>query len=322
MDDNATQELQARYDALEAQKAALNPDNSDDKFQITVIENEQQQIKDQLSDADRLQRQAEEVADIQLPEDYDARWGVTGANDEIANLIRQVKEYAFSVHNDEMAEQSDQYRAKLQDLEQQLAVSATMVNQLEADKETLTNRAMTAESAVLRAQDDLKDALSKRDNAVQQKEEAEAERDRLRTQVGSLNSQINELEGMLRTYRGRQGVSNGTGGLVLTSTLKPESDTDRADRVKREKVEQLNRMLERRGITPVQVPPPTSPQQPEEAPEVAAEPEERFPAEVATLATVQGQSTDGAMEGKAEGVADRLAALEARVAVLEQRQTA
>ncbi|AZN43371.1 coiled-coil domain-containing protein [Paenibacillus albus] len=317
------QVLQERYDALENEKASLKPDNPDDRFRRTVIENEQQQIQDQAAEADRLLRQAEEVADIQLPEDYDARWGVVGANDEIKNLISQVKAYTFSVHNDELAEQSDQYRAKLQALEEHLADNVAKANQLEGDNEVLTNRAVTAEATVLRVQNELKDALSKRDNAVQIKEEAEAERDRLKTQNDSLNGQVNELEGMLRTYRSRQSAGNGVGGgLILTSTLKRESDEERTDRLKREQLEALNRQLNRRGIPPVTVPPSTSSVASEQQEEAETGNEETFQANYVSFDAVSEHSVHGEVASEAGGLEIRFAALEARVEQLEQRQSA
>ncbi|GIO13553.1 hypothetical protein J19TS2_31080 [Cohnella xylanilytica] len=258
------EQLQAQYDALEAEKATLNPNNPDDKFRLTVIQQEQDKIQAQAAEQERLQRQAEEVATVELPRDYDAYWNATGANDEIRALVQQVKEYAFSVSNDEIAKLQEDYKSKLkvlQEVNEALAWDKALVKSALDDAEA---KAKQAEADKLAALDRLADAESKRDNAVRMMEEAQAERDKAKAEVGGLKRQIDELEGMLRTYKSK--ASNGfTGGLKLTSTLPVESEEERQARQERERIEQINKGLARWNVDPLPLP-----QSPAASQEVAA----------------------------------------------------
>ncbi|MGK9250848.1 hypothetical protein [Paenibacillus humicus] len=321
------EELQAKYDALEAEKSALNPENPDDRFRRTVLENEQAGIAAQMKESERLQRQAEEVADVQLPEDYDARWGVTGANDEIRNLISQVKEYAFAQHNDELAALLDEHAMKERDLQDRIQTLTEDGAQFEDKIDALNNELAMERAAKHAAISATQDAESKRDNAVAQLEEAQAEAKRQQAQAESYKRQIDELEGMLRTYKSRQ-VSGNKGGLVLTSTLKPESDDDREARLKRERLEQLNRQLARRGADPLPVPPAVSfstaqepteeaPAQQEEGKPADTHSDERFSENAVQDDAVEGKPTDGTVALTPAEVVARLAELEGRVERLE-----
>lgn len=321
------EELQAKYDALEAEKSALNPENPDDRFRRTLLENEQAGIAAQMKESERLQRQAEEVAYVQLPEDYDARWGVEGANDEIRNLISQVKEYAFAQHNDELAALLDEHAAHERELQVRIQTLTEDGAQFEDKIDALNNELAMERAAKHASIAATRDAESKRDNAVSQLEEAQAEAKRQQAQAESYKRQIDELEGMLRTYKSRQG-SGSKGNLVLTSTLKPESDEDREARMKREKLEQLNRQLARRGADPIPVPPavsfPTSqepveqaPVQQEEGKPADTDSDDRFSEDAIQDDTVAGQPADGAVALSPEEIAARFAALEGRIERLE-----
>lgn len=320
------EDLHEKYEALEVEKMALNPENPDDRFRRTILENEQAGIAAQIKEADRLQRQAEEVADVQLPEDYDARWGVEGANDEIRNLISQVKEYAFAQHNDELAAVLDEHAARERELQERIRVLTEDAVQYESKIEAAGEDLRKERAAKHAAIEGMRDAESKRDNAVTMLQEAQEEAKRQQAQAESFKRQIDELEGMLRTYKSRQG-SGSKGGLVLTSTLKPESDADREERLKREKLEQLNRQLERHGAAPIPLPPVagtvTFPGAAADAPASAPEAEEvkpvddRFSEDALPDNAVEGKSADRAVALSAEEIADRFAALEGRIERLE-----
>lgn len=317
------EDLREKYEALEVEKIALNPENPDDRFRRTVLENEQANIAAQLKDAERLQRQAEEVADVQLPEDYDARWGVEGANDEIRNLISQVKEYAFAQHNDELAALLDEHTAHERELQDRIQTLTEDGAQFEDKIDALINELAMERAAKHAAISATQDAESKRDNAVAQLEEAQAEAKRQQAQAESYKRQIDELEGMLRTYKSRQGSGN-KGGLVLTSTLKPESDEDREARLKREKLEQLNRQLARHGADPIPLPPavifPTAeeaPAQQEEGKPAEPDSDDRFSEDTVQDDTVEGKPADGTVALSPEEIDARFAALEGRIERLE-----
>jgi hypothetical protein len=301
------EEQQKRYEALEAEKQALNPNNADDRFRQTVIEQEQAQIKAQHESEDRLQRQAAEVAEIQLPEDYDLRWGVVGANEEVRSLLRQIKEFQFSQHNDELAKLQAEHTDRIRLIEESKAELIDQVAALESKLEDSDAKVIRAVNEKLVAQEQLIDVESKRDNAVVAKEEAEADRDKARSEVMSLKGQIDELEGMLRTYRSRTSGGAG-GGLVLTSTLKPETEEERIARLEQERLDQLNKSLARIGHAPLQFP--TSPAEAEAA---AATEDERFP--VDEDAHDAGRLDEG---DKAVEVAGEVPSLEARVTELEE----
>lgn len=304
------EQLQAQYNALEAEKATLNPNNPDDKFRLTVIQQEQDKIQAQAAEQERLQRQAEEVATVELPQDYDTLWGVTGANDEIRALVQQVKEYAFSVSNDELAKVQEDYKSKLkvlQEVNEALAWEKALAQSALDDAEA---KAKQAEADKLAALERLADAESKRDNAVRLMEEAQAERDKAKAEVGGLKRQIDELEGMLRTYKSKA-ASGFTGGLKLTSTLPVESEEERQARQERERIEQINKGLARWNVDPLPLP-----QSPAAAQEVAtaAEPalDDRFSVDSADV------DAGGLAEGDAlVEVAGEAPSLEARVAALE-----
>jgi len=309
-----SQELQQRYDALEIEKQSLNPNNADDRFRQTIVEQEQAKIKDQMDAEDRLQRQAAEVAEIQLPEDYDERWGVVGANQEISNLLRQVKEFLFSQHNDELAKLQQEHKERIVAFDVDKAQLIELVAGFETKLADVEGRLFRADADKGTALEQLAEAESKRDNAVAAKEEAEADRDKARSENKSLKGQIDELEGMLRTYRSRSN-SGAVSGLVLTSTLKTESEEERKARLERERVEHLNHLLVRRGSDPL--PLPTSPAQAEAA-AATEEPDDRFPADEDAhdserlVEADEGVAVAGeaAPELTLEGLAERVKALE------------
>lgn len=316
MDEN----LQAKYDALEAEKATLNPDNSDDKFRLTLIQQEQDRIMAQAAEQERLQQQAEAVATVTLPHDYDTIWGVTGANDEIMNLIRETYEMAFSSSNDELAQLQENYQGKLAAAEAEKATLTAQAADLQASLDATTAQAQQAEADKLAAQEAQQDAESKRDNAVRMMEEAQADRDKAVAQVDSLKRQIDELEAMNRTYKTRAAAGSfggGLGGLKLTSTIKAPDEDDLKAQRERDRIEQINKGLARIGSAPLPLPPApaASSDEPEEAPAAAeAAHDDRFP--VAADAVDAGELAEGDVDGPVAGQDAAGLTLEQKVATL------
>lgn len=335
-------ELRNQQEQLEAERAALNENNPDDKFRLTIIDQELAKIKAQQDEQDRLQRQAEEVATVTLPQDYDALWGVVGANDEITSIIQQVKEYDFAVSNDELAKVQDEHRAASQAwaderaaLTGQLADLQAANGKLTADKEAAEAQAKQDRNDMRTAQEQLVEAELKRDNAVKFMEEAQAEaeqaradRDKALGEVSGLKSQIDELEAQVAQYKKKASAGFG-GGLKLTSTIKPESDEDRQAKAERERVEQLNRGLERFGVTPLPLPPSIGTFNPPAAyVEQAATTEEAEPAatDERFYQATDEQHVDGLdvehVGDEGQGAEAQGTALEAKVAALEERMAA
>ncbi|CAI6073335.1 hypothetical protein [Cohnella sp. JJ-181] len=330
-------DLQKQYEVLEAEKATLS---TDDKFRLTVIEQEQAKIKAQLDEQDRLQRQAEEVATVSLPQDYDALWGVEGANAEITALLQQVKEYDFAISNDELATASQAWAEERAALAGQVADLQAANGKLTADKEAAEAQAKQDRNDMRTAQEQLVEAELKRDNAVKFMEEAQAEaeqaradRDKAVAEVSGLKGQIDELEAQVAQYKKKAGAGFG-GGLKLTSTIKAESDEEKQAKAERERVEQLNRSLQRFSVTPLPLPPSIGTFNPPaayveaaastEETEPAATDERFYQAETAELADgldaehmgdeAERATAEGStLEAKVAALAERIAAVEAFV---------
>lgn len=271
--------------------------------------------------AQELIQQAESVADTPLPHDYDAKWLVVGANQEIRNLLRQMKEYLIGQHNDELAKLHEEFGSLIAAEQTSNGYLIDKVARLETALAATEERALKAETEALTAQDLQKDAEKKRNNAVIQKEEAEAERDKAIAREKGLKGQIDELEGMLRTYRSRSS-SGHSGGLVFKSTIKPETVEERDERLERERIETINRSLMRHGSAPLPLPV----KQIEEAlAEVAASsepnPDDRFPADAVGVDSDGLDEADTPVEVAREEstVEERLTALEEWKLSVEER---
>ncbi len=259
-----------------------------------------QQIADleaqQGQHAERLQQQAADLEDIQLPQDYNAIFGDPRANDEITNLLRQVKEQMYSQHNDELLDVHESYQAKQKASDEAQTYLQERYDALKVSYDKLANELNVAVTAKQLQEDDLKDAIAKRDNAASQLAEALAERDKALKDVDGLKGQINELEGMVRTYK-KPTIAT---GLKLTSTIADETAEERQARLKREETERINARLADRGIDPL--PLPDLPvkvtdediKQQTQVVQEAADEAEQFPS------VVQGDSAGSAAESGAE----------------------
>lgn len=294
---------------------------------------------------------AEMAAEMALPRDYDAYYGVEGINREIMTLLQQVIAAKDEERNALIAELQDEHRQKLDAMTVASSELRERAEIAEAEQLALQNRLKEAEQAAaeqasengdLRAE--LQEALMKRDNAVRLMEEAQAaqkkaegEAQRLRAENESLKSQINELEGMIRTLKSTNRPAT-IGGLKLTSTLPDISDEELKARKERERIEGINKLLERRGIPPLELPPLPSA---EKAPESDDEPvtdealaeqmqrvDEAAEADRATFPVVHTDAgADTAEAGAGETVADaaeadRTPSSEELMTAFEQRMTA
>lgn len=208
------QDQRAKYETMREEAI-----RESDEFKRKMAESKLAELDEQDTEVDRLQKQAEDIQDIVLPQDYSAVFGDPRANDEITSLIRQTKEQLYAQFNDELLLVHNGYKERIQVLEQ--AVSE------------LTER--SSESA----------------RKLQQLVEVQAERDKALREVDSLKAQINELEGLLRTYKKPVATK---GGLQLTSSLKPETDEERKARLEKERIEVINRNLIARNLEPLKMP--------------------------------------------------------------------
>lgn len=197
-----------------------------------------------------------EQGNITLPRDYDVYH--PGLNQDIQNLLRQVIAAKDAQHAAELSEIVESYKERLSVAETASSELAERCRTLTEDRDRLEDKVDALESEVLTARERAAEAEFKRDNAVRIAEEAEvsiaplrAENDRLKRSEESLKEQINELEGMLRTYKS----TKPSGGIQLTSILPDVSEEELKARKERERIEGLNKVLERRGIEPLAVPP-------------------------------------------------------------------
>ncbi|MFC3797914.1 hypothetical protein [Cohnella sp. GCM10012308] len=336
-----SEDLKNQQEWLEIERAALNENNPDDKFRLTIIDQELGKIKAQQDEQDRLQRQAEEVASISLPYDYNELWGVTTANAEITNLLQQVKEHTFATCNDELAKVQDEHRAASQAWAEERAgfneqnAFLKAANDAEAAaREAAEAQAQRDRADRITAQEQLAEAEGKRDNAVRMMEEAQAEaeqaradRDKAQAEVSGLKSQIDELEAQVAQYKKKASAGFG-GGLKLTSTIKQETDEEKQAKADKERIEQLNRSLERFNVSPLPLPPTIGTFNPPAEYVEAAAAEETEPAatDERFYPAADEQHADGLDEehvgDAAEGAASEGPTLEAKVAALELRVTA
>jgi chromosome segregation ATPase len=344
----------------EAWEEKLNQAIKDgDEFARRQAESELAALADQERMESRQQQQQAELQEIELPHDYNEAFGDPRANDTIRDLIRQVIERKNVEHNAELAEVIDSYKARLdvaetavnelrdrlddknlaiEDLQEELKSKEASIEPIIIELKELNGVVSNLKVQLHEANEARADAEEKRDNAYNAMNEAKAdlevakaENDRLRRSEESLKSQVNELEGLVRTYK----QSKPTGGLQLTSALRPLTPEEEEQKRKQSKVEELNRILERRGIAPLPVPPLPSANAPEiDEPEVtdadireqqervseAAEAAKVFP-EVVSAESGAEEAAAGAEEACEDaGEADRaptLAELAARIEALE-----
>lgn len=343
-------DLKKQQEQFEAERATLDENNPDDKFRLTIIDQELGKIKAQQDEQDRLQRQAEEVASISLPYDYNELWDVTTANAEITNLLQQVKEHTFATCNDELAKVMEEHRAASQawaelqaSLTGQVAELQAANAKLTADKEAAQAQAKQDRNDMRTAQEQLVEAEKKRDNAVKFMEEAQADaeqaradRDKAQAEVAGLKSQIDELEAQVAQYKKKASAGFG-GGLKLTSTIKQETEEERKAKEAQALSETIARGLNRLGLPPLSLPVPVI-QAPEEYVEAAATEEtepaatdERFyPAADEQHAdrlddehvgdAEEGAASEGpTLEAKVTDLVERMTAAETRLTEMEQR---
>jgi uncharacterized coiled-coil DUF342 family protein len=298
------EELQNRIAQLEEEKSKLNPNDSDDIYRIRQINAEIDQINIQIAQIgtqqDREQKKVDDLQDITLPQDYNSIFGDHRANDEITNLIRQVKEQLWNQHNDELGELDASYRSQVADLNQNLTLVQAERDILSQDKEEMLHKADDAAASI--------HALTLR------AEDAESKRDAAAREIVSLKGQINELEQTISATK----KPSGTGGFsfTLTSGLPKESGTDKAARLKSEETERINANLARFGVAPLTIP--ATEQQIKEQTATVAE----AAADATSFPSVVQSDTTGqtAQAGAGEAVADdsvTAQTLEERVAKLE-----
>lgn len=304
-----------------------------DEFSKRMAESKLAEIDDGQLHQEREQRQQEEVEGVALPNDYDTYYGVDGLNAEIQNLLRQVIAAKNEQHNEELAGLMETHKQRLVVAETGVTELGERCRMLQAENELQAERIETLKRMLHEESEMRNDAEKKRDNAVEMANEANedrdvavSQRDTAHREVESLKDQVNELEAMIRTFKA---ANKPTGGMQLTSTLKPLSEDEIKAKRERERLEFINRRLSEKGIEPLSVPP--LPSVNEDVTEEAFQEQMERVNEAATAAAdsfplAPAQSGDGETEGGAETpsedassadteaaptLADRVASLEA-----------
>lgn len=245
--------LEEREKQLLQQRARFEPGTlsyNETNGELERLQKKLSLLRDELAQQGRIQKQTDDLGAIVLPNDYNEVFADPRANQEIINLIRQVKEQLYSDHNAELLDLHQAYTLKIAAAEDKAVLALISVEQL---------------SEQLRlVREDKDDAYQKLANAVVLKDEAELQSTQAVTLMDeaqvvasklvheneALKEQIDELEGLLRTYK----KPMNTTGLHLTSTLKPETDEERKARASREQIETINRNLTKRGVDPLPMP--------------------------------------------------------------------
>ncbi|KZE80298.1 hypothetical protein AV654_12350 [Paenibacillus elgii] len=207
------QNLQQRYEVLEAEKSLLNMNDQADMLKLLVIENEQEQLQAQMHEP--LSTPAEEdrspvlpVAhassevdqelivsppasdEIELKYDFNDIFGNTQANKIISELLREQKAALQSLHHNQLSELQSAYAAQ----EEELESGVELIYQFKQKLEELNTSAMEKEDLLgkLTLQNQqLQDQVSQ---LQQERDEAMAALDHLKVEFnGKTEEQQNEI---------------------------------------------------------------------------------------------------------------------------------
>lgn len=170
-----------------------------------------------------------------LPTNYNVIFNDLRANDEISGLILQVESQLIAEHEAELETIFKEHREKLAELQGIIDIGVPENERLTQLVEDLEAQAITLGAAKVEAE-------AKRNNAVAIAEEAEAITRRTLQEKASLSEQIKELEGMLQVYRKKPDVLT---GITLTTTLKAETEEEKATRIEKARVDQINKNLQK-----------------------------------------------------------------------------
>lgn len=240
--DDLKQELQSYKDSRD--KAIKNGEDFAWINDIIVgLEQDIERLSKQEMGTQSTEEPAAEIARpvFVLPTNYNLIFGDTRANQEITNLIAQVEKQLIAEHKAELETIFETHRQKLAELQSIIDIGVP-------ENARLTELVGTLQSQVSTIAAEKKEAELKRDNAVALKEEAETTLRRVEQEKSSLSEQIRELEGMLQVYRKKPEAPT---GITLTTTLKPETEDEKAVRMEKARVEQINKNLQKYDIAPL-----------------------------------------------------------------------
>ncbi|GMX60813.1 hypothetical protein Elgi_07920 [Paenibacillus elgii] len=207
------QNLQQRYEVLEAEKSLLNMNDQADMLKLLVIENEQEQLQAQMHEP--LSTPAEEdhspvlpaehassefdqelivsppdSDEIELKYDFNDIFGNTQANKIISELLREQKAALQSLHHNQLSELQSAYAAQ----EEELESGVELIYQFKQKLEELNTSALEKEDLLgkLTLQNQhLQDQMSQ---LQQERDEAIAALDHLKAEFnGKAEEQQNEI---------------------------------------------------------------------------------------------------------------------------------
>lgn len=225
---------QQKFDRLTALLAELqsHPGNEAQINQVAI------ELDVTQRELERSKAQAVDLEEIALPEDYNIIFGDPRANDEIKNLVRQVKEQLWNRHNDELGEVDAGYRSQIAELNQNNTLLQSDNDNLIASNSHLSNEV---------------ESLSDENHAlIERAVDAESKRDAAAREIISLKGQIDELERSINAQKKPPSASGFS--FTLTSSLPKESNEEKAARLKAEETERLNANLARFGVAPLTIP--------------------------------------------------------------------
>jgi len=188
------EELQRKIQELEAERAQLNPALPDDQFRATQIEQQLEELRALLADAEEQAEQDrvhDEVQDFVLERDFSAALGHPDANKIIYTLLYETR----LQHVKELRAKDDELRAERE------AHAKTTAELEEAQTEA------TALS------DQLEETLKEREKLQQENQRLMNETRSLHNEISRLNNRIRDLEAKLETER------------LRVSALVPETKT-------------------------------------------------------------------------------------------------
>lgn len=189
------EQVQGKIKDLEAERAALNPQLADDRFRLTQIDQQLEDLREQIvaateqADQDKVH---EEVQSIVLEHDFSAALGHPDANKIIYTLMYETR----IGHLKEL-------RAKMDELAAAQAAHAEEKVMLEAAVETAKEEAAQAKEARQDLADKLAGIIAERDKLEEDNRLLLGETRGLRNEVTRLDSRVRELTAQLEMERKR-----------------------------------------------------------------------------------------------------------------------
>ncbi|WP_025849345.1 hypothetical protein [Paenibacillus ehimensis] len=218
------QNLQQRYEVLEAEKLLLDMNDQADMLKLLVIENEQAQIQAQAQMQEQVRTQAEEdrspvlpaehasskVEDkdlivsppdndeIELKYDFNDIFGNTQANKIISELLREQKAALQSLHQSQLSELQSAYAAQEEELESgveliyQFKQKLEQLNTSALEKDDLLSK-LTLQNQYL--QEQVSQLQQERDEAIRELDHLKAE---FNSKAGEQQNEILRMQQLLK----------------------------------------------------------------------------------------------------------------------------